>query len=124
VTSGAVVLGLINGLVIGLLALAIVTVVGVDRAGLFAPVSRSFDEREHELGALAIQRIATEHTAESTVAAVALPADDMKGRIIGREGRNIRAFEAATGITVLIDDTPNAVVLSGFDPVAIHRSHQ
>ena len=66
---------------------------------------------------LAIQRYAGEHTFETTTATVALDGDDLKGRIIGREGRNIRAFEAATGVTVLIDDTPNAVVLSGFDPV-------
>ena len=66
---------------------------------------------------MAIQRYAGEHTFETTTATVVLQGEDMKGRIIGRDGRNIRAFEAATGVTVLIDDTPNAVVLSGFDPV-------
>jgi len=66
---------------------------------------------------LAIQRFAGEHTFETTTATLALEGEEVKGRIIGREGRNIRAFEAATGVTVLIDDTPNAVVISGFDPV-------
>ncbi len=66
---------------------------------------------------MAIQRYAADSTFEATTATIALEGDEIKGRIIGREGRNIRAFEAATGVTVLIDDTPNAVVLSGFDPV-------
>src|SRR5207237_4881896 len=62
-------------------------------------------------------RDAAEHKIESTSSTLSLPDEELKGRIIGREGRNIRAFEAATGVTVMIDDTPNAVVLSGFDPV-------
>src|SRR5262249_24081773 len=76
------------------------------------------EEKARRILTVAIQRYAGEHTFESTTASIALPAgDDIKGRIIGREGRNIRAFEAATGVTVLIDDTPGAVLLSGFDPV-------
>lgn len=75
------------------------------------------EDQARRVLSLAIQRYAGIHTFETTTATVALQGDEIKGRIIGREGRNIRAFEAATGITVLIDDTPNAVVLSGFDPV-------
>ncbi len=78
---------------------------------------RSADREAKKILAIAIQRLAPEHTAESTVSAVALPSDEMKGRIIGREGRNIRAFEAATGVDVIIDDTPDTVVVSCFDPV-------
>jgi ribonuclease Y len=75
------------------------------------------EEQARRILSLAIQRYAGSHTFETTTATLALTGDDIKGRIIGREGRNIRAFEAATGVTVLIDDTPNSVVLSGFDPV-------
>jgi len=77
----------------------------------------SADGQAREIIVTAIQRYASEHTCESTVSTVDIPSDDMKGRVIGREGRNIRAFEKATGVDVIVDDTPGVVVVSAFDPV-------
>jgi ribonucrease Y len=75
------------------------------------------EQKSREILLTAIQRYAAAHTAESTTSTVDIPSDEMKGRIIGREGRNIRAFEKVTGVDVIIDDTPGVVIVSGFDPV-------
>ncbi len=79
--------------------------------------SETVDEKSREVISTAIQRYAAEQTCEATVSTVEIPNDDMKGRIIGREGRNIRAFEKSTGVDVIVDDTPGMIVVSGFNPV-------
>ncbi len=80
-------------------------------------VNEQCEQKTRDILLVAIQRYAAAHTAESTTSTVDIPSDEMKGRIIGREGRNIRAFEKATGVDVIIDDTPGVVIVSGFDPV-------
>lgn len=77
----------------------------------------SVDEKSREIISTAIQRYAAEQTCEVTISTVEIPSDDMKGRVIGREGRNIRAFEKATGVDVIVDDTPGMIIVSGFNPV-------
>lgn len=87
----------------------------IDRA--ITAAKETAEERSREITITAIQRYAAEHTSASTVSTVDIPSDEMKGRVIGREGRNIRAFEKATGVDVIVDDTPGVVVVSAFDPV-------
>lgn len=82
-----------------------------------ADIKEEADRRSRNIITLAMQRIASEQVAETTASSVPLPSEDMKGRIIGRQGRNIRAFEQATGVDVIVDDTPEAIILTGFDPV-------
>lgn len=86
-------------------------------SGLLTEAKDTAVQKSREIILTAVQRYAAEHTCDSTVSTVDIPSDDMKGRVIGREGRNIRAFEKATGVDVIVDDTPGVVVVSAFDPV-------
>ena len=86
-------------------------------SNLLSEAKEDASQKSREIILSAVQRYAAEHTCESTVSTVDIPSDDMKGRVIGREGRNIRAFEKASGVDVIVDDTPGVVVVSAFDPV-------
>jgi len=85
--------------------------------GIEQEARESAEKKAKEILAIAIQKIAAEHTTDTTTSTITIPNDELKGRVIGREGRNIRAFEQATGVDLIIDDTPETIIISAFDPV-------